>query len=156
MADKEADNAAPPSYESLSTAGTSDGQGNFKDDKGNDMLTESQLAASSSSSASQMLAPPDAAKIMDWEEYRERDKHAWPFGPRLRTTAVYGLYSERKSLYAPPHTLKITDYNGGMLFHFLFPLKLLVRPSDPSFFRRSRHIYMVAGEQTTLNVSTGG
>ncbi|PWN25871.1 hypothetical protein BDZ90DRAFT_281260 [Jaminaea rosea] len=144
MADKEMDSAAPPSYESLHPAGTSDAKGDFKDDKSDDLLTDA-----GPSSSSQLHAPPGAAKVMDWEEYRKRDI-AWPRGPRLRTTAVYGLYCERKSLYAQPHTLKITDYNGGILFHFLFPLQLLVRPSDP-FFKRSRHIFMVSGEQTTSN-----
>ncbi|PWN25872.1 hypothetical protein BDZ90DRAFT_275723 [Jaminaea rosea] len=153
MADEKMDSAAPPSYESLSAAGTSsdtnDAKGDVKkDDKGNDMLTDARQAASSSSS-SQMLAPSGAAKIMDWEEYRRHDKGIWSKGSRRRTTAVYGLYCERKHVYAQPHALKITDYNGGVLYHFLFPLCMIRR--NQALLKRPGYIYMAPGDQTISN-----
>ncbi|PWN25868.1 hypothetical protein BDZ90DRAFT_233882 [Jaminaea rosea] len=85
-------------------------------------------SATGAASSSQLLAPPGARKInarydADDGDYRRRDDETWPRDDSVQPIcAVYGLYIESDDLFKEPHTFKLTDYNGGVLWHFLFPL----------------------------------
>ncbi|PWN25866.1 hypothetical protein BDZ90DRAFT_233879 [Jaminaea rosea] len=118
------------------------------------MSTEKQTAAPqdattvTSSSSRQIYAPDGAQTIWDAEAYRKYDNDLWGTSTSGNYNALYGLYIEQDSLYAEPHTIKITDAEGGILWHFLFPLGTSVS----SLVNRGT-IYMIPGDQTQDNVS---
>ncbi|PWN25869.1 hypothetical protein BDZ90DRAFT_233883 [Jaminaea rosea] len=128
---------APPSYQSAvfnDAAAQQQGEtgkadvdkADTKRGEGNEVTPSSTHAPVASSS--QLCAPAGANTVEPKfggpdHEYRKRDAELWPYlDPFLPIVAVYGLYIESDDLYAEPHTIKLTDFNGRILWHFLFPL----------------------------------
>lgn len=144
IVDCEVPSEAPPSY--AEHAPICDSKGDEKAKHQSDAA--SQPAAASSSS--QLVAPTMGARIVDEEAIRRYDTATWPYEARTRRVdAVYGVYMENKNIYGEPHTLKITDYNGGILYHFLFPHRVWSSRGPKQY----GHIYMLPGDQDIPNVS---
>lgn len=160
---------APPSYQSAvsnDAAAQQEGETGKADvDKADTKRGEGNMIAPGSTTApvassSQLCAPAGANKVEPKfggpdHEYRKRDKELWPYcDPFLPIVAVYGLYIESDEFFAEPHTIKLTDLNGGILWHFRFPL--WPWPNHWVLFKQFENkgtVWMVPGDQDVDNVS---
>ncbi|PWN25870.1 hypothetical protein BDZ90DRAFT_275722 [Jaminaea rosea] len=161
-----ASGGAPPSYQSALSSNEilrhegEPGKANMKADEkgGSGNGNSSSSASEAAASSSQIFAATDAGKLEPKlggpaEEYRRRDADRWPkIDPNALTVAIYGIYIENIKLHAEPHTIKITDFNGGVLWHFLFPLcPFSEHVVFLKHFENKGTVWMVLGDQQVDN-----